>query len=86
MADFKEILKESIVEEGANVTVDIDYIGPKKMAVSQSKKYKIKIKITGSSSADVSGNKANIIKFLTSKEDYNMSKEDVKELFPELYK
>ena len=94
MTDLKDILKESVIEEAANAKFDIDFLGDQKVADKLGKKYKVKIKIRGNSKgpggssmnyADVSGPKKNIVKFLKSK-DYDMDEEEIKDLFPELYK
>ena len=64
-------------------TIDVDYIGDKDLSKKLEKKFKIKIKATGRTTADVSGNKANIIKFLKS-DAYLMDEDEIEDTFPEL--
>ena len=64
-------------------TIDVDYIGGKEASKKYEKKFKIKIKNTGNTTADISGNKKNLIKFLKS-DAYLMDEDEIEELFPEL--
>ena len=63
--------------------IDIDYIGGDKLTKSLERKHKVKFKITGSTTADVTGTKANLIKLLKS-DAYLMDDDEIEELFPEL--
>lgn len=61
---------------------DIDYIGSTDLSKKLEKKYKIKIKPTGQTMADVMGDKKNLLNFLS---DYMMlDDEDIEELYPEV--
>lgn len=64
------------------VDVDLDMSDSYFTNVSQ-RKFKIKIKPTGKSTADITGEKKDIIAFLQSN-DYGMDDRDIKDLFPEL--
>ena len=62
---------------------DIDYIGSSDLSKKLEKKYRIKIKSTGQTSADIMGDKKNLVKFLS---DYMMmDDEDIEDLYPELF-
>ena len=63
--------------------IDVDYIGDKDLSKKLEKKFKIKIKDTGQTTADVSGTKANLIKFLKS-DAYLMDDDEINDTFPEL--
>ena len=63
--------------------IDVDYIGDNDLSKKLEKKFKVKIKDTGQTTADISGTKANLIKFLKS-DAYLMDNDEIEELFPEL--
>jgi len=63
-------------------TVDVDFIGDKNDAKSAEKKFKLKIKM-GRGTADVTGEKKNIIAWLSS-DMYGMDSDDIEDIFPEL--
>ena len=63
-------------------TIDVDFIGDKDDAKAAEKKFKIKIKLSGDT-ADVTGEKKNIIAWLSS-DMYGMDSEDIEDIFPEL--
>lgn len=65
--------------------VDIDYIGDRDLTKKAEKKHKIKIKQTGRTTADVSGEKKNIAAFLMDPNIMGFDKDDVEDLYPELY-
>ena len=65
--------------------LDIDFIGDNKLRSDAKKKYKVDIKTTGSSTADIKGDKANILKFLQDPEMYGMDDSEIEDLFPELF-
>ena len=67
-------------------TQDIDYIGDKSHAKQAEKKHKIKIKVTGRSTADITGEKKNIIAYLKDPDLYGMDDLDIEDIYPELYK
>ena len=63
----------------------MDWVGDKNLAKQAEKKHKIKIKPTGRTTADVSGEKKNILAYLKDPELYGMDDGDIKDLFPELF-
>ena len=65
--------------------VDIDWIGDKKQSKDAEKKHKVKIKPTGRSTADVSGEKKSIVALLSDPDVYGMDQGDIEDLFPELF-
>ena len=65
--------------------LDIDYIGDRDLTKKAEKKHKIKIKQTGRTTADVSGEKKNIAAFLMDPDIMGFDKDDVEDLYPELY-
>lgn len=65
--------------------LDIDYIGDKALTKKAEKKYKIKIKQTGRTTADVSGEKKNIIGFMKDPDIMGMDDMDLEDLYPALY-
>lgn len=95
-AEFKKLHKGKKVgekEDGSVVKeytitldeakIDVDYIGDKDLSKKLEKKFKVKIKDTGQTTADVSGTKANLIKFLKS-DAYLMDDDEINDVFPEL--
>ena len=65
--------------------LDIDFIGDNKMRADAKRKYKVDIKPTGNSTADIKGDKAMVLKFLQDPEMYGMDDSDIEEVFPELF-
>ena len=63
--------------------IDIDYIGNSGDRSASERKYRIKIKMTGRQTADVSGQKKDILAFLQG-DAYRMDDEDIEDIFPEL--
>ena len=61
---------------------DIDYIGDSDLTKKIEKKYKLKIKQTGNTTADLIGNKQNIVNFLM--KHYYYDADEVEELYPDL--
>ena len=79
-----KVVKEYTINVPLNEeTIDVDYIGDKDLSKKLEKKFKVKIKDTGNTTADISGTKANLIKFLKS-DAYLMDNDDIEELYPEL--
>ena len=81
---------ESVVAERLTIrkpnelaTIDIDYIGNASDRSQSEREYNIKIKMTGRQTADVTGKKGDIVKFLQG-DAYAMDDEDIEDLFPEL--
>ena len=65
--------------------LDIDFIGDNKMRADAKRKYKIDIKPTSNQTADVKGEKANILKFLQDPGMYGMDDSEIEDIFPELF-
>ena len=65
--------------------VDIDWIGSNAGAKKAEKKFKVKIKIKGRGTADVTGEKKNIVAMLSDDETYGMDMDDIEDIFPELF-
>ena len=63
---------------------DIDWIGSNADAKKAEKKFKVKIKLKGRGTADVTGDKKNIVAMLSDEETYGMDMDDIEDLFPEL--
>ena len=80
--DFAGLLTELRAGKG-KTTIDADYIGDRYFTNVSQRQFNIKIKPTSSSTADITGEKKDIIAFLQS-DDYRMEDEDIKDLFPEL--
>lgn len=76
------VVKESTITID-EAKIDVDYIGDNDLSKKLEKKFKVKIKSTGNTTADVSGSNANLIKFLKS-DAYLMDNDEIEELFPEL--
>lgn len=76
-------LTEALRAGRGKTTIDADYIGDRYFTNVSQRQFKIKIKPTGKSTADITGEKKNIIAFLQS-DDYGMDDQDIKDLFPEL--
>ena len=88
-SDIKEEITVSIDEAAkpgrGKTKLDIDFIGDKALAKKAEKKYKIKIKQTGRTTADVSGEKKNIIGFMKDPDIMGMDDMDLEDLYPALY-
>lgn len=80
--DFASLLTEIRAGRG-KTTIDADYIGDKYFTTVSQRQYKLKIKPTSRSTADITGEKKDIIAFLKS-DDYGLEDEDIKDLYPEL--
>jgi hypothetical protein len=78
-------ITEKLTAKSGKAKLDIDWIGDKNVAKSAEKKYKVKIKPTGRTTADVSGEKKNILAMLQDPDIYGMDAGDIKDLFPELF-
>jgi hypothetical protein len=93
-SDIKDYFKNESVEEvtisiseklnkSGKATLDIDYIGGKDLTKKLEKKFKVKIKQTGSSTADITGDRKNIINLLKS-DAYLMDEDEIEDTFSEL--
>lgn len=81
--DYMHKIDEKLKPGRGKETIDIDYIGDKALTKKVESKFKIKIKQTGSTTADIMGEKKNILAFMQS-DAYMMDDGDIKDLFPEL--
>ena len=81
--DLANILTEKLRAGRGKTTVDVDYIGDSYFTNVSQRKFNLKIKPTSRSTADITGEKKDIIAFLQT-DDYGMEDEDIKDLFPEL--
>lgn len=82
-------MKEETVSEKkrpgrGKTTIDIDWVGDKKDQKDVEKKYKLKFKITGRTTADVTGEKGKLYDFLVGPM-YGMDSGDVEDLFSNIF-
>ena len=94
MKSFKEFLSltEEQVDtllEASNTTVNVDWYGDVRDPVVQKelRKHKLTVKLTGKDSADLTGSKANLAKYLHTvhhRREYDSAAELVDDLYPEL--
>jgi hypothetical protein len=77
-----ESVNEGLKKSGKG-TVDVDYIGDSSLTKKLEKKFKVKIKQTGRTTADISGDYKNIIKLLKS-DAYLMDEDEIEDTFSEL--
>ena len=81
------VVKEMTISIGeklnkkGNTTVDVDYIGDNDYSKKLEKAFKVKIKSTGNTTADVTGPRKNIIDLLKSNA-YLMDDDEIEETFP----
>ena len=76
------VMKEGKLKAGrGKVTIDVDHTGEGIPAAQR--KFKIKFKKNRFGGMDISGEKKDILGYLTSK-DYDMDEDDIEEFFPEL--
>tara|TARA_Y100000385_G_scaffold252310_1_gene275687 strand:- start:3163 stop:3999 length:837 start_codon:yes stop_codon:yes gene_type:complete len=81
--DYMHKIDEKLKPGKGKGTIDVDYIGDKGLTKKLESKFKVKIKQTGSTTADITGEKKNILSFMKS-DAYMMDDRDIEELFPEL--
>ncbi len=94
MKSFKEFLtlSESQISsllEAADTTVNVDWYGDVRDPAVQKelRKHKLTVKLTGKDSADLTGSKANIAKYLHTVHhdgEYDSAEELVDDMYPEL--
>ena len=77
----EDAIYEGLKKSGKG-TIDIDYIGDSNLTKKLERKFKIKIKQTGQTTADISGDYKNIISFL--KNNYLMDDGEIEDTFSEL--
>lgn len=82
MKTFNEFKDQVVTEARDTVTIDVNWVDEDDVAAKLSKQYGIKIKITGKQSADVTGPKDKVAKFLIM-QDYDQ--DEIEELYPELF-
>ena len=81
------VVKEMTISIGeklnkkGNTTVDVDYIGDNDYSKKLEKAFKVKIKSTGNTTADITGPRKNIIDLLKSNA-YLMDDDEIEETFP----
>ncbi len=86
---YKEEVEEVTISvseklnKSGKATLDIDYIGGKDLTKKLEKKFKVKIKQTGSTTADITGDRKNIINLLKS-DAYLMDEDEIEDTFSEL--
>ena len=90
--DLTLALDEAVINErlkkrpGRGKTdLDIDFIGDNKLRSDAKRKYKVDIKPTSGQTADIKGEKGQIVKFLQDPDMYGMDDSDIEDLFPELF-
>ena len=81
--DYMHKIDEKLKPGKGKDTIDVDYIGDKDLTKKLESKFKVKIKQTGSTTADIMGEKKNILAFVQS-DAYMMDDADIKDLYPEL--
>ena len=77
-----ETINEAVKAKSGKGIADIDYVGDKKLTAKIEKLFKIKIKQTGNTTADVTGNAKDIVNFLTKHYYYDDS--DIKDMYSDL--
>jgi uncharacterized protein (DUF4415 family) len=77
-----ESVNEALKAGKGKGLADIDYVGDRKLTQKIEKMFKIKIKQTGNSTADVTGEKKDILNFL--QKHYYYDNSDVMDLYPEI--
>ena len=77
-----ESVNEALKAGKGKGLADIDYVGDRKLTQKIEKMFKIKIKQTGNTTADVTGEKKDILNFL--QKHYYYDNLDVMELHPEI--
>ena len=82
VANKVESVQEGLKKSGKG-TIDVDYIGGSDLTKKLEKKFKVKIKQTGRTTADISGDYKNIIKLLKS-DAYLMDEDEIEDTFLEL--
>jgi len=79
----KPDLEEAKAGKG-KITLDMDWIANKAETREAEKKFKIKVKFTGSGTADVTGEKKDLLAMMKS-DIYGYEDEDVEDIYPEIY-
>ena len=77
-----ETINEAVKAKSGKGIADIDYVGDKKLTAKIEKLFKIKIKQTGNTTADVTGQAKDIVNFLTKHYYYDDS--DIKDMYSDL--
>lgn len=84
-ADGSNIKEKKVKAGRGKETIDIDYIGNAKQAKDAMKKHKVKIKMKGRGTADVSGDKQAIVNMMLDPDIMGFDVEDLEDIYPELF-
>jgi len=84
-ADGSNIKEKKLKAGKGKATIDVDYVGDRKVTADAQKKHKVKIKAKGRGMADISGDKQAIVNMMTDPNIMGMDAEDLEDLYPELF-
>lgn len=84
-ADGSNIKEKKVKAGKGKETIDIDYIGNAKQAKDAMKKHKVKIKMKGRGTADVSGDKQAIVNMMMDPDIMGFDADDLEDIYPELF-
>ena len=84
-ADGSNIKEKKVKAGRGKETIDIDYIGNAKQAKDAMKKHKVKIRMRGRGTADVSGDKQAIVNMMLDPDIMGFDVEDLEDIYPELF-
>ncbi len=84
-ADGSNIKEKKLKAGRGKATIDVDYVGDRKVTTDAQKKHKVKIKAKGRGMADISGDKQAIVNMMMDPDIMGMDAEDLEDLYPELF-
>jgi len=84
-ADGSNIKEKKLKAGKGKTTIDVDYVGDRKVTADAQKKHKVKIKAKGRGMADISGDKQAIVNMMMDPDIMGMDSEDLEDLYPELF-
>lgn len=84
-ADGSNIKEKKLKAGKGKTTIDVDYVGDRKVTTDAQKKHKVKIKAKGRGMADISGDKQAIVNMMMDPDIMGMDAEDLEDLYPELF-
>lgn len=84
-ADGSNIKEKKLKAGKGKTTIDVDYVGDRKVTADAQKKHKVKIKAKGRGMADISGDKQAIVNMMMDPNIMGMDAEDLEDLYPELF-
>lgn len=84
-ADGSNIKEKKLKAGRGKTTIDVDYVGDRKVTADAQKKHKVKIKAKGRGMADISGDKQAIVNMMMDPNIMGMDAEDLEDLYPELF-